>query len=278
MSEEIRNKNNELRTEMIIDSNRSICIGKSSVIGQRSEQQDAIMTDEDFSYIDKGAAIAVLCDGMGGLNGGAKASQLCVSTFMREFNSALKNDKDIPRFYKKAIALADADIADLRDDNGKLLNAGSTLVSVVVSDNNLYWASVGDSHIYVIRNDEILCITKEHNYFMILKEMVNRGELTAEEAKRDPRREALISYMGMGGVRHIDANSKPFQLIDGDYIVLCSDGLYRSVSDEEIRNVVCISCENTQLAAERLTDLAISKGKRNQDNTSAVVIYYQDVG
>lgn len=268
----------DMHTVMLDDYDKKVYIGTSSVIGQRKEQQDAIKSDTFYSYAENGKAISVLCDGMGGLTGGEKASALCSSIVYDTFHSDEKF-ASVPMFYKAVISRSDEEVKAMKNaDGSQILGAGTTLISVVIEDDRLYWASVGDSRIYIIRGNDILCITKDHNYSMLLNEKVKNGEITQEEADKDPQKEALISYIGIGGVSYIDMNSKEFCLANGDHIVLCSDGLYRSLSENEIKQVVLSFGDDVQQAAEALTWLALSKNKRNQDNTSVVVIGYQDSG
>lgn len=268
----------DMHTIMLDEFDKSVYIGTSSVIGRRKEQQDAIKSDTFYSYAENGKAISVLCDGMGGLVGGGKASALCSSIVYDTFHSEAKFPS-IPMFYKSVIFQSDEEVRMMKTDEGtQILGAGTTLASVVIEDDQLYWASVGDSHIYIIRGNDILCITKDHNFLMLLNEKVKRGEITQEEADSNPKKEALISYIGIGGVHYVDMNSTGFHLLDGDHIVLCSDGLYRSLSENEIKQVVCNFGKETQQAAEALTSLALSKNLRNQDNTSVVVIGFQDSG
>lgn len=276
--EEKDNVMDDMQTIRLDDYDRCVYVGSSSVVGRRDEQQDAIKADDFYAYIENGKAIAVLCDGMGGLSGGAKASAMCSSIVYDAFHSD-KVFPSIPAFYKSVIFDSDDEVCLLKNDDGsKISGSGTTLVSVVIDDDKLYWASVGDSRIYIVRGDQILCITKDHNYLMLLNEKVKRGEITEEEAQSNSKKEALISYIGIGGVRYIDMNSKAFQLSSGDYLVLCSDGLYRSLSEREIKEVVCNFGNETQHAAEALTELAMSKNIKNQDNTSVIVIGYQDSG
>ena len=266
----------DMQTLRLDEFDKVVYIGASSVIGRRKEQQDAVLADDSLSYVENGKAIAVLCDGMGGMNGGGMASSLCASIVFNTFHSGTQFPS-IPAFFRAVIAEADDAVRMMRDENGALIpGAGTTLAAVVIDDNQLYWASVGDSRIYIIRDDECLCITKDHNYLMLLNERVKRGELTQEEAESDPKKEALISYIGIGGVRYIDINSKGVSLLDGDMIILCSDGFYRTVPEEELLDVLFDCGQNTQETAEELTDLAISKNKRNQDNTSVIVLRYHE--
>ncbi len=269
---------NDMHTVMLDELDKSVYIGSSSVIGQRKEQQDAVKSDDFYSYAEKGKSISVLCDGMGGLTGGEKASALCSSIVYDTFHSNTEFPS-VPVFYKSVIFQSDQEVQKIKtDDETQTSKAGTTLVSVVIEDDRLYWASVGDSRIYIIRGNDILCITNDHNFLMLLNEKVKRGEITQEEADNNPQKEALISYIGIGGVHYVDMNTKGFNLLDGDYIVLCSDGLYRSLSEEEIKQTVLNFNKETQKAAEALTDLALSKKLKNQDNTSVVVIGYQDSG
>lgn len=266
----------DMHTVMLDEFDKNVYIGTSSIIGRRKEQQDAIKSDTFYSYAENGKAISVLCDGMGGLLGGEKASALCSSIVYNTFHGDTKFSS-IPMFYKSVIYQSDEEVKMIRTDEGsQILGAGTTLVSVVIEDDQLYWASVGDSRIYIIRGNDILCITKDHNFLLLLNEKVKCGEITQEEADNNPKKEALISYIGIGGVHYVDMNIKGFHLLDGDHIILCSDGLYRSLSEDEIKQVVCNFGNDTQQAAEALTSLALSKNLRNQDNTSVIVIGYQD--
>ncbi len=265
------------KTLMLDGSRRCVVIGSSSVIGSRKEQQDTILTDKDYAYIQNKRVIATLCDGMGGLNGGAVASQISTAIIYQEFFKWQDVD-NLPGFYTNVIPKIDDEVFSLKNEDGSPMKAGTTLVSVIIKEDQLYWASVGDSHIYIIRNGEILCITEEHNYLKLLKEKVIRGEITEEEMNSNPQKEALISYIGMGGVKYIDINYKPFQLIEGDYIVLCSDGLYRTVEEKEMKSIIYSCGDDVNEAAKCLTDCAINKGKKNQDNTSVVVIEFSTIG
>ena len=272
------NDMDEMYTVMLDNMDKSVYIGTSSVIGRRHDQQDAVRADTFYSYVEEGRAIAVLCDGMGGMVGGGKASALCTSLVYDTFHNHTAFPS-IPMFYKSVIFQSDEAVRLMKDEDGTPISgAGTTLSSVVIDNDQLFWAAVGDSRIYIVRGDDILRITKDHNFLMLLNERVRLGELTQEEADNNPKKEALVSYIGMGGVRYVDMSSKGFHLMDGDHIVLCSDGLYRSLSEEEIKQVVCDFGTETQQAAEALTSLALSKNYKNQDNTTVVVIAYQDSG
>lgn len=263
----------DLSTLQLAGAGMRVEVGISSVIGKRDEQQDAVRADISYAFMEAGEGIAVLCDGMGGLSGGARASKLCADTIFNAFHE-LPEEIPIPKFYTEMIHRADAAVASLKGNDGKLLNAGTTMVSVAIRDGLLYWAFVGDSRIYIRRRNEFLCMSQDHNYGLILDEKVKRGEMSQHEAERHPKREALISYIGMNGVRYIGCRTSPLLLENGDQIILCSDGLYRTVPEDEIVQILQCFAGEAKDIAEALTQLAMSKGKRHQDNTSVIVLEY----
>lgn len=248
-------------------------VGASSVIGRREYQQDMICTSRnDVKGSFKEKWLAVLCDGMGGMNGGEKASFLCAHRMLSSFNQQLT---EIPRYFRNKIVEIDREVSELTDENGQPMGAGSTFISIIIDGDNLYWSSVGDSHIYIMRGNEFVQVNREHNYLAELLERAARGEITVEEAYNDRQREALTSYMGIGGVSLMDVIEKPFSLQKGDIIILCSDGLYRSLSDAEIFGIVSQNITDMPAAANALTAAAMAKNFVHQDNTSVITVRYQ---
>lgn len=251
---------------------QKVTVGISSVLGTRKTQQDSV-----YGNFQNGNGIGIVCDGMGGLQGGEKASYTAVAVLAGDYQETQGRIEDIPTFLKQEVRKADNEVAKLCDQNGALLDAGTTLVSVIIQDDKLYWISVGDSKIYIMRNDEIVCVNRLHNYRMTMDEMLRKGDLTPEEyQKREKQAEALISYVGMGGVSLMDISPEGFQLRDGDKVLLASDGLYRLLPDQVILNIVKKHMFDMQNAAKALTDEATSRRISAQDNTSVVLIHYRD--
>lgn len=264
-------------TQKIIEGNNKIRVGFAQNIGSREVQQDAIRTDDDYAYADSQKMISILCDGMGGLAGGEIASKLCADTLYNAFYSVGVDD-DVSSFYEFVIREMDKDISNLKDSSGMSVKAGTTLISVIIMKNKLYLASVGDSRIYFLRNNEIKCLTVDHNYKMILDHKVKNGLITEKQAQTDPQKEALVSFLGIGDLKYIDINQKPIDLNNGDYIVLCSDGLYRTLNEEEILKTLTYYRDDMQSAAEVLVNNAIAKKKKHQDNVSVIAIKFLDSG
>lgn len=262
------------KTIAIINDNVNLEFGAATTIGKREYQQDAIIIPTDSNLNEKnGKLIAILSDGMGGMDNGDVASNICTNGIFNDFYS--ENEiTDYPEFLKSEIVKYDMQIYNLTNQQGEKLNSGATLLCCIVDQDKAYWASVGDSHIYVIRNNEIIQVNNDHNYMYQLEEKVRRGEITAQQAENDPYKETLISYMGMGGIHLLDLTEEPFMLKSNDIIVLCSDGLYRALSDEVIKEIISIFEGNIQNACDELIQTVIQRDRPYQDNTSVIVIKY----
>lgn len=243
-------------------------------IGTRQYQQDALYVSEPISFVHGtgGTAIGVLCDGMGGLADGEETSREVVDIFSKAMLSLQKFD-GIPGFLEQQAIKADHIICQ-GSAKGLSGSTGTTLVAAIITDNKLHWCSVGDSRIYILRKGEIACATRDHNYLLQLKEMVKRGEITNEAAHAHPKKDALISYIGCGKVEIIDTNSSPFFLEHGDVVLLCSDGLTKSLDDNEIKTIVYANIGNLVEAARLLPLKAYDKNNYSKDNTSVVLMQY----
>lgn len=245
-------------------------IGMSSIIGTRNSQEDTI-----FASVRGKNAIAVVCDGMGGLAGGEVASKTATESLVNAWYDR-ENIADIPVFLEEEAVKADERVFLQENEHGERLQAGTTMVAAIVRSNELYWLSVGDSKVYIIRGDEILSVCREHNYRMMLDQKLKKGQLSLEEYEAEEyRAEALISYLGMGNVSMMEINRQPFLLENRDIVLLSSDGLYRSLAEEDIRDIVKMYESSMQDAAEALTTAALADKTSGQDNTSVVVLRYQ---
>ncbi len=256
-------------TLQILPKCMEVELGMSSIIGTRESQEDTI-----FGYQQGQEAIALVCDGMGGLAGGEIASKAAAESLADAW-FARKEVLDIPGFLEEEAVKADERVFQQKNEKGERIRAGTTIVAAIIRQNELYWLSVGDSKVYIIRGKEILSVCREHNYRMTLDQQLEKGELTPEEyAAEEYRAEALISYLGMGNVSLMDLNRQPFLLEDGDIVLLSSDGLYRSLSEEEILYLVKEYGDDMQCAADMLTSTALGEKKSGQDNTSVILMRY----
>lgn len=242
-----------------------------SDIGDRSDQQD------DFGYdLNDSGAMVLVCDGMGGHNGGNLASATVTKRFLSDYKKLCPTDKTATiAFLHDTTVLANSDVFELADLNGEKINAGSTVVSVAIFDRQLYWSSVGDSRLYLFRDGELVQITQDHNYTTLLTEKLNMGLISQEEFEYEKcNGEALISYIGMATLPLIDYNDTPFALVSNDKLILMSDGLYKVLSDNEILSVVS-NFSNISEAVQALNQKAKRNAKKfkiSRDNTTISIL------
>jgi protein phosphatase len=234
---------------------------------KRSHNEDSLCADPEL-------ALFLVCDGMGGRNAGEVASQLTVEmiqTHMREarYNKGLPligeyDPKFSPRTNRlaSAIRLANEVVYGASRSNPDQAGMGTTVVAAVITDQVLSVAHVGDSRLYLLRGDEIQSLTTDHS---LVAEQVRRGLLTEEEAEESPQRNIVTRALG---VEHsVEVELDELQLFPGDTLLLCSDGLTRSVKPAEILKLVQSEAE-PQAACERLVESANAAG--GDDNTTVI--------
>lgn len=252
------------------EENIGISIGSAIYQGKRSSQQDSIVVSKVNG--DK-PIIALLSDGMGGMADGSRASTTCTKGIFNDFNNSLEIES-YPRFLKSEIVKYDGIISDFCDENGKPIRSGATLIACIVDKDNLFWATVGDSHLYIVRDNKIIQVNNDHNFMIDLNKKVKQGLITKQQALEDPHKDSLISFLGMNGVRIMDINEEPFKLKRDDIVIMCSDGLYRTLNDEVIREITRFYKGNIQNVCEKLITAVIDRDNPTQDNTSVVIIKY----
>lgn len=249
-----------------------------SSVGNRDYQQDAVYVTPSkiLASNKKTRVLAMVCDGMGGMADGGKASRTAIQMMVQGFQKVEKEPVfNIPHFFQQGILAADRAISEFPKENGR--GSGTTMVACIAEDNKLYWASVGDSRIYIIRGRQIQQVTRDHNYWLRLQEKVAAGEITMEAAMADRKKEALISYLGMGNVSLMDINTTPFEMQYGDIVMLCSDGITKTLPDSQIKDIILADAVKPEQKAEALVEAATHANSHSQDNTSVVLIHYEEV-
>ena len=157
---------------------------------------------------------------------------------------------------------------NLAEEAGMADNVGTTLVAAVIHDEQLYWISVGDSRIYLLRDGIAMQITQDHNYAMELERRVSQGHISADQATHDSERQALVSYLGMPELPYISVSTRPMYLQSGDIILLCSDGLYGSLAHEELVQVMM----KFPGLPDPLIQAVLDKGYLHQDNITVAML------
>ncbi|MGG4455531.1 PP2C family protein-serine/threonine phosphatase [Brevibacillus porteri] len=243
------------------EKNPVIQIGNGQTIGRREEQDDYFSTATSSH-----GTIAVLADGISGLANGRLASTLAVTTFIREFTK-LDNPKHMSLYFSRAASLANSEILQaLRGSRG-----GTTLVAGVIVEDKLYWGAVGDSIITVFRNGEFIPINQKDIYQSVLEARFLSGEITKDEALEHPQKKQLINYLGYDNFQNIEIGREPFPLEQGDKVILCSDGVYDTLTEMELEQILFQKIAAHD-AADQIIEAVESKQKANQDNATILIL------
>ena len=206
--------------------------------GGREYQEDAIVADFPFG-MDSG--VAVLADGMGGHEAGDVASKIVVTEVFSELkflSATFAEDEDkIPDHFAMATRGANEKIQKYVKKNPAAHGMGATLVSLVLVENRMYWMSVGDSPLYVLRDGKLQQLNEDHSLAPQIDFMVKQGLMDPEVAKTHPDRNCLTSVIMGQRIAKSDCPVKPYQLKMGDVVVVSSDGL-QYLGDEKIAKVL----------------------------------------
>jgi serine/threonine protein phosphatase PrpC len=194
--------------------------------GQRSVQEDVL-----HYWFDKTArsGYIIIADGMGGHTSGDIASSLAVEA-VDEYLAQLWVNKDdlaynITKYLPKLLACANDRIASYIKSNLQTKGMGTTLLIVIILDGHLYWASVGDSPLYLMRGRHIKQINEDHSMARQIDQMVHAGQLTKKAANEHPNRNALTSVVMGDVISDMDCSKVPIELEIGDIWIAATDGL-----------------------------------------------------
>ncbi len=174
--------------------------------------------------------ICAVTDGMGGYRGGEIASTYAVDE-IKEYllSTPTINETSLV----DAILHANTRIVNRVAREERLSGMGTTAVVVAKVDDNLLWASVGDSRLYIYRNDELTQITTDHS---MVQQLLDAGEITKEEMIVHPQRNLLTRAVGVDDTLEVDSGVE--SILPGDRILLCTDGLCGYVSDDVIASAL----------------------------------------
>ncbi|MFZ0760236.1 MAG: protein phosphatase 2C domain-containing protein, partial [Candidatus Sulfotelmatobacter sp.] len=187
-------------------------------------------SDEEFQRKGRLAAIA---DGMGGHEGGQEASRLAVETVREVYDQGFRDDPQAALV--ESFAAAHARIQSFAEQHPVFHGMGTTCTALVLRGRQLYFAHVGDSRLYLVRGARILRLTRDHSY---VGRLVESGIVRAEDAEKHPQRHILTAALGAGSEVVVDGADQGITVQDGDDLLLCTDGLWSVVSEEELQTAV----------------------------------------
>lgn len=233
----------------------------------RSSNQDAV----DGGLInDKNAVWAVLCDGMGGANGGNIASQTTVDVAKENIGlfDFCGGEYKSESFLKEIVYKANSTVYHTQLKNPELSGMGTTMELVLAYDKKAMITHVGDSRVYLIHDDEVTQLTVDHS---VVQELVNRGELTPQQAMVHPNKNFITRAVGVNPYIEIDYKEVTFD--NNDIIIMCSDGLSNYISDEGILDYA------KKYRADELTNALVEQAKQQggRDNITVAVLYANNI-
>lgn len=247
--------------------------------GRRRNNQDNFMLggkcaecDHDvFSYRCEGKTdapfFAAVCDGMGGESSGERASYEACMELTGVQDKLIKDFTTNKKLVCDAILNSNTRLCEIMqtERNGRM---GSTVISVLIQDDTLFYTNLGDSRIYLLRDGKLYQITKDHTEG---QSMVDAGVLTAEQLKKHPSRNKLNRHLGIFPEEMVLEcpvyDDIPLQ--SGDKLLLCSDGVF-GVFDNEAMESILSEKTSAEERALKLVDTAYANGSK--DNMTAMVI------
>jgi protein phosphatase len=232
--------------------------------------------NEDSYGADPELNLFVLSDGMGGLDCGEVASRITVDTIvahcrMADEDSSVplkgirsENKSEMSNRLASAVRLANAAVQQAALERAGINGMGATMVAVQFADHRMSVAHVGDSRVYRLRGKRLEQLTEDHSF---VADQVRRGFMTDTQASESKMKNVLIRALGVEPEVEVDINEE--EIVNGDTFLLCSDGLTRDISDDQIIAVLRDKSD-AQQAADRLVSLANDAG--GGDNITAIVV------
>jgi len=262
--------------------------GKSDTGIKRSENQDSFVTEQLYDN----ALLCLVCDGMGGANGGSIASGLACSTFVKQIKKKLSDykaqgqllfdeeDPGIENHLKKAVTATNTAVFKKANRSRDLSGMGTTLVGALIINDCLYAVNVGDSRLYFVSRDGLTQLTHDHSYVQTL---IDLGQITPEEASSNPHKNIITKAIGTQKKEEPDVFFKKLTDTDLEYLLLCSDGLTNFADDDSICKIIngdssleekcssLIELANKNGGGDNITAVLVKLDKKNSDETSSDV-------
>ena len=238
-------------------------------LGRREEQQDAFGASLLKDY-EKNGLLAVLCDGMGGEAHGGLASRIAVDVISKRILgtfSEMMNRNSVRNLLITAVSAANSSVVDAARKQPEGAVMGTTCVAAIVSGGRAYIVNVGASrgyHLFTSEDSEcIQQVTKDHSH---VRDLIDRGEITEEQAKLHPDRNKITR--AIGAEEMVTPDYFELDLADGDMLLLCSDGLSSYGDDMDILDI-CFEYPTEEIC-DKLVDYA--NGNGGHDNISVALI------
>jgi len=225
----------------------------------RTINEDAYMTNDEQAHW-------VVADGMGGHTAGDVAAQAVVETLKELEQKPLFSDfvDDI----EDSLMGVNKYLRDLGDDGEKVV--GTTVVGFALRESHClyYWA--GDSRVYRIRGGKLVQLSIDHTY---TQDLVQKGELRPDQVSDHPQKNVITR--AVGGDTHLLTDFDMEHIQDGDYFIICSDGVEKEATDEEVEAIMLKHGDDLDTCGQEIIDLVVSRG--SPDNVTLILVLVQDL-
>ncbi|MBO6239517.1 MAG: serine/threonine-protein phosphatase [Butyrivibrio sp.] len=236
-------------------------------IGRRKGQEDsfAIVNAVDKDKIFEQGLFFAVCDGMGGMADGALASQTAITSLKESFR-IMDRKKDLATQLKDAIFKASYDVESIIGGNG-----GSTVVVGIIYKEELFYASVGDSFLWLCRDGNLYKLNREMNLYHqnYLKE-IQSGSVDPLDYQEHNEASALTGFLGMTNLDDIDYSTRSLPLRKDDILLACSDGVGGVLIENDIKKIMNMPSE--EIICKQLEQYLVNYDVPNQDNYTAIVV------
>ena len=232
---------------------------------QRANNEDSYLywESEDEAEFRRKGRLAVIADGMGGYEGGQEASHIAVETVRHIYENNFDGTPQATLI--DALAAAHRTIQRYAIEHPQFHGMGTTCTALSIVDRQLYFAHVGDTRVYLVRSESISRLTRDHSY---VGRLVENGIVRAEDAESHPQRHILTAALGSGREITPDLPDAPIQLQAGDTIVLCTDGLWSLIREQDLAHTVRVNSPSQ--ACLELVKMALERG--GPDNITVLIL------
>ena len=241
-------------------------MGKRIVIGNTTDKGMVRTNNQDYfaSYEGRFGTLVIVCDGMGGHEGGEIASRMAAEVIRDHFLS-LEGTFDIRTELRRALIAASRTILDRASVDPALHDMGTTAVILILQGDLGYVAHVGDSRIYLIRDARAIPLTKDHS---LVQRMIDAKMLSEEEGRDHPKKNVIEQALGAGKTKIDPTVSDPFPIFRNDRFLLCTDGLTSHVTDQELGSLG--GGKSAQSFSDLLVNLTNKRG--GEDNITVQIV------
>ena len=236
-------------------------IGQTHIGLVRENNQDAL----EYGTLGTTAQYAVVCDGMGGANGGNIASKIAVEVIGSRIRDGFNDNlsvSSVERLLDSAMATANIGVYDRAQQQPELAGMGTTVVAAITCGNTAYISHVGDSRLYLWRKGQLTVVTRDHS---VVQGMIESGQITEEEARCHPRKNYITRALGV--VAEESGEYDELELESGDRLLLCTDGLTNEVPPQKMAEWLSKPAEE---AVAGLVRAALDNG--GSDNITVVLM------